>query len=147
MVDFAINGVNSLDSYQVVPQKVAFGSARNDFVSNSKKDLERSPEDDLFVKNDILNRSDSEKQAIIKKARNKATFWSTGGPVGIALLYYSLRSDEKIAKKYGLDVENDKDLIKQIRKTQVKWSIPSIVGLGPLAWIVSLTSSADKIEV
>ena len=140
----AVNGLNGSYATQNYP-RVAYGSNGNDSSSvYMGPSFERNPETDMFVPSE---RSEAEKQAIVKKARNRATFWSSGLPIGISTAYYALRSDEKIAKKYGLDVNTDKDLIDKIRKTQVKWTIPSIVGLGCLGWVASVLSRSSKIEV
>ncbi len=140
----AVNGLNGVYASQNYPQIVFRGNEDAGAPIFGAQTFERNPKTDMFVPSE---RSEAEKQAIVKKARNRATFWSSGLPIGISTAYYALRSDEKIAKKYGLDVNADKDLIDKIRKTQVKWTIPSIVGLGCLGWVASVLSRSSKIEV
>ena len=70
--------------------------------------------------------SDDEKKELILKARTKAAgyaFWGNG----FSVLYYGLRSDDKIARKYNLDLIEDKKLIKQNKKEQFLWTLPSVI--------------------
>jgi hypothetical protein len=90
--------------------------------------------------------STEEKQKLIKSARNKASGWSTfGGP--FSTLYYACRSNKTIAKKYNLDEEKDKDLIKNIKHTQTIWTLPAVIGFGIIGYIVSNSMSSKNIEV
>lgn len=77
--------------------------------------------------------TEREKQELILKARTKAAGYAFFGGA-ISTLYYALRSDEKVARKFDLDVYEDKDLVKQIKKEQVKWTLPAaltdIIDLG-----------------
>lgn len=89
-----------------------------------------------------------DKQKLIKKARTTAAGWSIFGSVG-STIYYAVRSDKTIAKKYNLDIQKDKTLIKRIRKEQVTWTLPGLfVGAGPvLAYLGSQNLSHKNIEV
>lgn len=68
--------------------------------------------------------TNEKKQEIILKARTKACGWAVFGGT-FSTLYYALRSDKKVADKFGLDIKEDKKLIKQIKKEQIKWTLPS----------------------
>jgi len=80
--------------------------------------------------------SDEEKKELILKARTKAAGYAVfGGP--FSTLYYGLRSDEKVARKFDLDPVADKKLVKQIKKEQMMWTLPSaaaaiLIGGGPV---------------
>lgn len=98
-----------------------------------------------------------EKQEMVLKARTTAAGWSSIGGV-ISTACYALRSNKKIAEEYGLDETKDKDLIKTIRKEQVKATIPSVAGYllfgvgtlvtGGATWIYNKHfADASKIEV
>lgn len=92
--------------------------------------------------------SKEDKQAIMKKARKTAAGWSILGNL-ISTAYFGLRSDATIAKKYNLDVEKDKDFIKEIKSQQVVQTIPSLlfnVG-GIAAWIYNAAKNPDKLDV
>ena len=60
-----------------------------------------------------------------------------------------LKRVASIAKKYDLDLQKDKDLIKQIKKEQTLWTLTGLLpGAGPLvAYIVVNCLNSDKIEV
>ena len=90
----------------------------------------------------------ADKKEIKHQARNNATGWSIFGG-GLSTLYYALRSDKTIAKKYDLDVEKDKDFIKEIRKDQVKWTLPGLLvgGGGLAAYIYSKCQDADDMTI
>lgn len=62
-------------------------------------------------------------------------------------MYYALRSNETIAKKYNLDVEQDKDFIKEIKKDQTLWTLPAVAGLGILPWIYSKCQDASDMTI
>ena len=79
----------------------------------------------------------ADKQAIIQKARAKAAGWSIFGE-GFSTLYYALRSDKTIAKKFDLDLKEDKKLIKQIKRDQTLATLPAVVpGLGSAGALVA----------
>ena len=84
--------------------------------------------------------TEKEKQELILKARTKAAGYAFWGGF-ISTLYYGLRSDEKVAKKYNLDINEDKELVKRIKKEQIKWTIPAaltdIIDLGAFFGILS----------
>ena len=90
-------------------------------------------------------RTTEEKQAIIKKARVKSAGWSMlFGP--LTTIACALRSDKKVAKKYGLDPEADKDLIRNIKLNQVKATIPSLFGVGLIGFICNACKKSSKID-
>lgn len=81
---------------------------------------------EISDKTDKKTLTTEDKQELLQKARQKAagysvfgSFWST--------LYYGLRSDEKVARKYNLDVNEDKKLIKQIKREQVYSTLPALI--------------------
>jgi hypothetical protein len=94
------------------------------------------------------NLTKADKQEILKKARQTAAGWSIFGSQ-FSLLYFALRSDKTIAKKYDLDVEKDKKLINQIKRQQTLATLPSLViGVGGLAsYIYCKITDPDTINV
>lgn len=53
-------------------------------------------------------------------------------------MYYALRSDKTIAKKFDLDLKEDKKLIKQIKRDQTLATLPAVVpGLGSAGALVA----------
>lgn len=95
--------------------------------------------------------SKEDKQELIRSARTTASGWSIfGGP--LSLLYFGLRSDKTVADKYNLDQENDKKLIKQIKREQTLWTLPGCIhGLGLLpslgSYLYNKNMDASKIDV
>lgn len=95
--------------------------------------------------------SKEDKQEIVRSARATAAGWSMlGGP--LSLLYFGLRSDKTVAEKYNLDENNDKKLIKQIKREQALWSLPGCIhGLGlipaAVSYIYNKNMDASKIDV
>ena len=87
-----------------------------------------------------------DKQEIKHKARNNATGWSVFGGL-LSTAYYALRSDKTVAKKYDLDIEKDKDFIKEIKKDQTLWTLPAVLGLGVLPWIYSKCQDASDMTI
>ncbi len=97
------------------------------------------PEDSFEVQHKEGKRelTKADKQAIIQKARAKAAGWSIFGE-GLSTLYYALRSDKTIAKKFDLDLKEDKKLIKQIKRDQTLATLPAVVpGLGSAGALVA----------
>ena len=97
------------------------------------------PEDSFEVQHKEGKRelTKADKQAIIQKARAKAAGWSIFGE-GFSTLYYALRSDKTIAKKFDLDLNEDKKLIKQIKRDQTLATLPAVVpGLGSAGALVA----------
>ena len=78
--------------------------------------------------------SDSEKKELISEARIKAAGWSVFGGA-FSTLYYALRSEKTVAEKFNLDPVEDKDLVKRIKKEQVKYALPGIIHFGLASWI------------
>lgn len=98
--------------------------------------------------NEANELSKEDKQAIMKKARKTAAGWSILGN-GLSTLYFGLRSDKTIAKKYNLDTEKDKDFIKEIKRQQTIQTIPSLLfNVGGIpAWIYNAIKNPNKLEV
>ena len=97
------------------------------------------PEDSFEVQHKEGKRAltKADKQEIIQKARAKAAGWSIFGE-GFSTLYYALRSDKTIAKKFDLDLKEDKKLIKQIKRDQTLATLPAVVpGLGSAGALVA----------
>lgn len=97
------------------------------------------PEDSFEVQHKEGKRelTKADKQKIIQKARAKAAGWSIFGE-GLSTLYYALRSDKTIAKKFDLDLKEDKKLIKQIKRDQTLATLPAVVpGLGSAGALVA----------
>ena len=95
--------------------------------------------------------SDTEKKELILKARTKAAGWAFFGG-SLSTLYYALRSDNTVAKKFNLDPDNDKALIKHIKREQMLWTLPSIIpGLGFIgglaAYIYNKNCDANDIDL
>lgn len=91
----------------------------------------------------------ADKQEIIQKARTKAVGWSIFGGA-FSTLYYAFRSDNTIAEKFDLDKEQDKKLIKKIRRDQTIGTLagaclPFVGGLA--AYIYCRTQDPEDIEV
>ena len=144
-MSLGVNGVNSLSSaYSVNQVGEVKASKPVTFQANRSDELEY----DTFEHFDKGELSTREKQKLIKKARANATGWAIFGSV-FSTAYYGLRSDKTIAKKYDLDLQKDKDLIKQIKKEQTLWTLTGLLpGAGPLvAYIVVNCLNSDKIEV
>lgn len=97
------------------------------------------PEDSFEIQHKEGKRelTKADKQAIIQKARAKAAGWSIFGE-GFSTLYYALRSDKTVAKKFDLDLNEDKKLIKQIKRDQTLATLPAVVpGLGSAGALVA----------
>ena len=97
------------------------------------------PEDSFEIQHKEGKRelTKADKQEIIQKARAKAAGRSIFGE-GFSTLYYALRSDKTIAKKFDLDLKEDKKLIKQIKRDQTLATLPAVVpGLGSAGALVA----------
>ena len=118
-----------------------------------KPNVEKPVDLNIDVK-DTVELSKESKQEIVKKAKTKAAGWSSLFGI-FNTLQYGLRSDKKVAKKFNLDAEKDKDLIKTIKREQVKSTLPAAIGSffgvgtisGVISWIYNKNSDAGKIEV
>lgn len=85
-----------------------------------------------------------QRQLMLHESKITASGWSAllGG---LSTLYYGLRSNATIAEKFNLNVKEDGDLIKNIRKEQIIATLPSVIGHfffgvghivpGGLAWL------------
>ncbi len=103
-------------------------------VSQTSLLKQNAPTDTVCFKGRSAEMSDDEKKEMISEARTKAAGWSVFGGL-FSTLYYALRSDDTVAKKFDLDPTEDKDLVKRIKKEQVKYTLPGILDLGVLAWL------------
>ncbi len=81
---------------------------------------------EISDKTDKKTLTTEDKQELLQKARQKAAGYSVFGSLW-STLYYGLRSDEKVARKYNLDVNEDKKLIKQIKREQVYSTLPALI--------------------
>ncbi len=98
----------------------------------------------------------AEKQETVKQAKTTAAGWSSLFGV-FDTLYYGLRSDKTVAKKFNLDETKDKDLIKTIKREQMKATLPAALGTmlfgvgtlltGGLTWLYNKNSDPSKIDV
>lgn len=122
------------------------------------KTVKDIPEVNLTYENDKVTLSTKEAKAdlqkakeIIKEAKTDASGWAIFGGL-ISTLYFGLRSDETVAKKYGLDAQKDKKLISTIKEKQMLWTLPSLIpgfGIVPgvVAWLYNKNSDASKIQL
>lgn len=121
--------------------------ALKDFDAKIKN--ETPEQDEVSFKGNTGELSTKDKQAIMKKARKTAAGWSILGNF-LSTLYFGLRSDKTIAKKYDLDVEKDKDFIKEIKRQQTIQTVPSLLSInagGIVAWIYNTAKNPDKLSV
>lgn len=127
-------------SFSPSMNSVSFQKKSAEKVENTNY-LKQEAEGDCFTKED--------RQAIVKKAKTKAAGWSVFGGAW-STLYYGVRSDKKIADKFGLDAEQDKAFIRQIRNEQVTATLPGAFSrgfLGIFNWIHHKNKDASKYEV
>jgi len=118
-------------------------------VQNTNLLSQEAPVDTVNFKGKEL--SDEEKKELILKARTKASGYSFFfGPFSV--LYYGLRSDDTVAKKYDLDPKDDKKLIKKIKNEQLLWTLPACIpGIsfvaGGAAYLYNKNCDTDKIDL
>ena len=102
----------------------------------------------------ILNKNKSvltkaQKQEILRSSLQSAAGW--GIVFGVfSTLYYGLRSDNTVAKKYNLDPKADASLIKKIKSNQVLWTLPGAllpIAGGLAAWLFAMNRDASKMDV
>lgn len=91
----------------------------------------------------------ADKQQILSKARAKAAGWSILGEF-VSTIYYGLRSDKTVARKFDLDPEKDKEFIKKIKRDQMIATlpgalIPSVGGI--FAYLYCKNQDTSKIDV
>ncbi len=92
-----------------------------------------------------------QKQDLLQNARSQAAGWSIlFGP--FSTLYYGLRSENKVAKQFDLDPEQDKQFIKKIKRQQMVCTIPSVIpgaGIVPglICWLYNKNLDSSKLEV
>ncbi len=104
--------------------------------SNDVPSKEASPERNDEFKKEYEAKTEKQKKEIIYKSMTNASGWTIFGGA-LSTIYYWVRSDEKIAKKYDLDVEKDKEFVNQIRKKQILSTLPGVIlGVGILSWVV-----------
>ncbi len=91
----------------------------------------------------------ADKQQILSKARAKAAGWSILGEF-VSTIYYGLRSDKTVARKFDLDPEKDKEFIKKIKRDQMIATLPGAivpsVG-GIFAYLYCKNQDTSKIDV
>ena len=122
-----------------------------DNVKNTELLKEEAPQDSFEFEHKTKGTplSKEDKQAILKKAKTTASGWSAF-VAGFSTLYFGLRSDNTIAKKYDLDEKQDKDFIKQIKREQFKSTLPGAIipdGGGVVAWIYNKVRDESKLDV
>lgn len=109
---------------------------------------DNSLEADAFEKRQT-GRAKEEKQAMLKDARTTAAGWSIVFPY-LSTLYYGLRPDGIIIDKYGLNGEDDKNLVSEIKKQQVIQTLPSVllpVMGGIAAWSYNSVKDPNAVSV
>ncbi len=131
-------------------KKTVIKNAQNAEITGFDAKLkEQTPkQDEVSFKSAAGELSTKDKQAIMKKARKTAAGWSILGN-GLSTLYFGLRSDKTVAKKYDLDLAKDKDFIKEIKRQQTVQTLPSLffnVG-GIAAWVYNAAKNPDKLNV
>lgn len=132
-------------------------SANN--VQKAEKVVIKDYPDDSFeftTKENEGSLTKAEKQETVKQAKTTAAGWSSLFGV-FDTLYYGLRSDKTVAKKFNLDETKDKDLIKTIKREQMKATLPAALGTmlfgvgtlltGGLTWLYNKNSDPSKIDV
>ena len=102
-----------------------------------------------------------QKQELVKKARKQGAAWSILGGL-FTTAYYALRSDDTVAKKFDLDTDKDKNLIKKIKQEQTLYSLSgglghllmfSPVGIfsplvtGGIGYLISSVMDSNKIDL
>ena len=121
-------------------------------VKEDKTNVSKENKGDTFEMQDKNNKKDlsiENKQQIISKARSKAAGWSILFGV-FSTLYYGLRSDKTVAKRFDLDKEKDQKLIKKIKRDQMLATLPGALTTalgGVIAYIYCKNQDADKISV
>lgn len=124
-------------NYKVQNTPVSFSGDVEDIKKAELEgiNLDKTPKkDEVVFSTKAGGPSEAEKKQIIYKSQTNAAGWSIiGGP--ISSLYYGLRSDETIAKKFDLDPKKDAKLINDVRKQQVIATLPGVVGFGILGWL------------
>ncbi len=116
-----------------------------------------SPADsfECSAKNNVNVRTKEEKQEIVYNARKKSAGWSCLFGI-FDTVYYGLRSDKTVAKRFDLDPKEDKDLIKTIKREQLKSTLPAGITsllvpihpiVGGISYLCYKNSNPDKIEV
>ncbi len=140
--------IRNISSINAVPQ-----TFKSEKVENTNLLKEEAPNDSVEFqhKKEGKELTKEDKQEIVRSARTDAAGWSIIGGE-LSLLYFALRSDKTVAKKYDLDAEKDKKLIKQIKREQTLWTLPGLiqgVGLIPsiVAWSYNKNMDPSKIKV
>lgn len=120
-------------------------------TSFNSKLLDQEPQKDSVSFSGGKDLSEEEKKELVLKARTKAagySFWF--GPLSV--LYYGLRSDKTVAKKYDLDPKDNKKLIKKIKNEQLLWTLPACIpGIqfvaGTVAYLYNKNCDANDINL
>lgn len=116
------------------------------FKANEENNIDLK-EDSVEISRPELSTRD--KQKIIKEACQKAAGYAIFGGI-FSTLYYALRSDKKVARKYNLDPVKDKDLVKQIKNDQTIWTLAGALlpaAGGIIAYIVAANKNSKNIEI
>ncbi len=145
MNKLGVNGVNGVNG--------ANPAFKANEVKNTSYLKQDAPTDSLEFEHKAGRKalSKEDKQEVVRSARTTAAGWSLFGGFA-STLYFGLRSDKTVAKKYDLDVKEDKKLIKQIKREQILWTLPSCIqGLGAVpgfvAWMYNKNMDSSKIKV
>lgn len=118
-----------MDNMAINPTTVGQINALNSAQKVQNIQIKDYPDDsvEFSTNKEETSLTKEQKQEIVSKARTTAAGWSVLGTF-ISTACYALRSDKKIAEKYGLDENKDKDFIKTIKKQQVLATIPAAAG-------------------
>ena len=141
-----MQGINGLSNVQ----NVTFGKVEK-AKAETKLLNKDAPLDSVEISSDKAELSKEQKQEIMQKARTKASgFAILFGPLDT--IYYGLRSDKTVAKRFDLDPDKDKKFIKEIKKQQMLWTLPSLIpGLGVIpgiaSWLYNKNMDSSKIKV
>lgn len=147
--------VNSVSSFNNVNFKADTSKI---IKANTEAVVDKALPNDTFnlSKNEAKEITTEQKQKIIQQARTTAAGWSVFGSL-ISTAYFALRSDEKVAEKYGLDTEADASLIKKIKQDQTIATLPSVIGglflgvgtlvTGGITWLCAKNTDPAKIDV
>ena len=146
---FSMNNVSFNPNLTAVNFKADVEKTNN--VKNTELLKEEAPQDSFEFEHKTKGTplSKEDKQEILKKAKTTAAGWSVFGE-GFSTLYYGLRSNKTIAKKYNLDEKQDKAFIKQIKREQVISTLPGVIfpsGGGVINWLYNKVRDESKLDV
>src|SRR5574344_1577603 len=124
----SISGVSNLTALNSCNRMSSMNKCNN-FNFKGREDVP-----DSFESSSKHELPEYDKKDMIYHAQTKAAGYAAFGGL-CSTLYYGLRSDEKIAKKYNLDPKADSGLVNKIRKEQTIATLPGVFGLGVLGWL------------